>query len=145
MFPQRSAPLPAILTGTMSEQNLEAIRRLIEHFDRTGVFGPPELFDPEVTVKTRGDLSPLTYTGHQGLEQMLASFQEVWDRIEPNVVELVDGDDVVVAVIRFALRSQSGVELEIEEGWGYWFRDDRIVRVEQHPTPRDALVAAGLD
>ena len=129
----------------MSEENVEIVRRVADHFKATGAPGPLDLYDPEVTFTGRGDVGgSVTFMGLQGLVEAMASFRDVWARIDPNIIELIESDDVVVAVMRFELRSQSGVELEVEEAWAYWFRNDKIHRIEQHATRRSALEAAGL-
>jgi ketosteroid isomerase-like protein len=129
----------------MSQDNADVVRRATDYFNETGEPGPMELHDPGVTFTTRGDLgSKETYTGHQGLVEGTASFREVWAGINAHITELTEGDDVVVAVFRFDLRSQAGVDLEIEEAWAYWLRNGKIHRIEQHPTRQQALEAAGL-
>ncbi len=57
---------------------------------------------------------------------------------------MIEGDNVAVAVVRFELLSQTGVELEVEEAWAYWLRDGKFTRIEQHGSRRKALEAAGL-
>jgi ketosteroid isomerase-like protein len=129
----------------MSEENLETLRRTAEHFKRTGAFGPVADYDPEVTFTVRGDVGgPETFIGHDGLLAVMASFSEVWAEIDPTITELVEGDDVAVAVINFALRSHAGVDLKIEEAWAYWFRNGKICRIEQHAGRDAALEAVGL-
>lgn len=129
----------------MPEANVETIRRITDHFNANGELGPADAFDPEVTFRTRGDVgSPQTYHGHEGLREAHADFGEAWSEIEVEPIELIDADDVLVAVFRFRVRSQAGLDLEIEEGWSYWFRDGGIARIEQHGTKQNALAAAGL-
>ncbi|HEX3294628.1 MAG TPA: hypothetical protein VHR38_12925 [Solirubrobacterales bacterium] len=84
------------------------------------------------------------YTGKQGLADVNAAFREVWKKIDAQIVELIEGDDVVVAMMRMRLLSHEGVDLEVEEDWPYWLRDGTVVRVEQHATKPSALEAAGL-
>jgi ketosteroid isomerase-like protein len=129
----------------MSEENVEIVRRIADHFAASGEVGPTEAFDPEVTFMTRGDVgSPQTFRGYDGLRLAQADFGEVWARIEPQLIELIDDDDVVVAMVRIGVHSHAGLDLEIEEGWAYWFRDGRVVRIEQHASKEKALEAAGL-
>jgi ketosteroid isomerase-like protein len=129
----------------MSQENLEVLQRITAHFNETGGWGPVELYDPEVTFVTRGDVAgPQTYTGRRGLVDAMASFREAWAEIYPHILKYIEGEDVVIAVIRFELRSQAGVQLEIEEAWVYWFQDGKVKRIEQHATVAKALEAAGL-
>src|SRR4051812_23251402 len=129
----------------MPQANVEVIRRVIEYIKETGEPGPLELFDPDVTFTTRGDIGGSeTFTGHEGLTRSFEMFREVWAKTVPNVVELIEGDDVVVAILRIELRSHAGVDLEVEEAWAYWLRGAKVVQIEQHGTVERARDAAGL-
>ncbi|HEY7150140.1 MAG TPA: nuclear transport factor 2 family protein [Solirubrobacterales bacterium] len=129
----------------MSKENVQALQRITAHFNENGEWGPVELYDPEVTFTTRGDIGgSQTYAGHKGLVDAMASFREAWAHITPQILDLIEGEDVVIAVIRFELCSQTGVKLKVEEAWVYWFREGRVKRVEQHATVPGALEAAGL-
>ena len=131
--------------GAMSEENVEVVRRVIDYVNETGEAGPLELYDAQVTFTTRGDVSGAeTFTGHRGMADAVASFADAWAKTTAHIVELVDSDDVVVAVVRIELLSQTGVELEVEEAWAYWLRERKLTRIEQHGSRRQALEAAGL-
>ena len=87
----------------MSRENVEIIRRVVDHVKATGAPGPTDSYDPEVTFTGRGGVGRSeTFTGLQGLVEGMASFREVWARIDPNIIELIEGDDVAVSVMRFA-------------------------------------------
>ena len=129
----------------MSQENLEVVRCVIDYVNETGEAGPLELYDPEVTFKTRGDVGgPETFTGHRGMADAVARFGEVWADTAAQITELIEGDDVVVAVLRIELHSHAGVELDVEEAWTYWLGDGKLTRIEQHGTRQKALEAAGL-
>jgi ketosteroid isomerase-like protein len=128
----------------MSQENVEIVRRAIEHLNETG---EPDwdLYDPGLVWTTRAD-GPAhnTYRGIDGLRRGTESLREVWAEFNAEIVEMVDGTDSVVAVLRWSLRAQSGVDLEVVEGWVTWVRDGRITRIEQHAGKQEALEAAGL-
>ena len=129
----------------MSQENVEVVRRVIALVNETGEAGPLDLYDPEVTFKTRGDVGGSNvFTGHRGMADAVASFGEVWEQTAARIIELIEGEEVVVAVVRIALRSHAGVELEVEEAWAYWLRNGKLIRIEQHGTREKALEAAGL-
>ena len=129
----------------MPQGNAEAVRRVFDYFNETGEAGPLELYDAEVTFTTRGDVGgPETFSGHRGMAAAVASFAEAWAKTAAHIIELIEGDNVAVAVVRFELLSQTGVELEVEEAWAYWLRDGKFTRIEQHGSRRKALEAAGL-
>jgi hypothetical protein len=63
----------------MSRENVEVVRQVIAHVNKTGEAGPLELYDPAVTFKTRGDVGgPETFSGHRGMADAVARFAEVW-------------------------------------------------------------------
>jgi ketosteroid isomerase-like protein len=98
-----------------------------------------------VTFTTRGDVGgPEIFTGHQGLRDAVARFGEVWTQTQAQITELIDGNDVVVAIVSIELRSHAGVDLQVEEAWAYWLREGKLVRIEQHGSKAGALKAAGL-
>src|SRR3954453_17931979 len=129
----------------MPQDNVEVVRRVIEHVNDTGEAGPLELYDPKVTFTTRGDIGGSdTFTGHAGLVRAVEMFGEAWAQTKARVIDVIEGDDVVVAVVSIELRSHAGVDLEVEEAWAYWLRDGKLVRIEQHGTREQAVDAAGL-
>jgi hypothetical protein len=129
----------------MSQENVEVVQRTTDYFNDTGSPGPMKLYDPEVIFTTRGDVGGAeTYKGHRGVLNATASFREAWTQINAHIIELLGTDDVVVSVIRFNLRSQAAVDLEVVEAWAYWLRGGKIHRIEQHPTRESALEAVGL-
>ena len=129
----------------MSQENVEVVRGVIDHVNETGEAGPLDLYDPQVTFTTRADVEgPTTFTGHRGMADAIANFKEAWAETATHIIELIEGDDVVVAVLRFDLRSHAGVELEVEEAWAYWLRDGKLTRIEQHGSREKAIEAAGL-
>jgi hypothetical protein len=69
----------------MSQENVEVIRRAIEHLSETGELAP-ECYDAEVEWTTQPD-APLqtTYRGLSGLQRSLDSVHEAWAsmKIEP--------------------------------------------------------------
>jgi ketosteroid isomerase-like protein len=128
----------------MSEENAELVRRAIRHVNETD---EPDLalYDSELVWTTRPD-GPAhnTYRGLEGLRQGTRSLRGVWAEVKGEIIEIVGEGNEVVAVIRWELRSQQGVELEVTEAWATWIEDGKIVRIEQHGDRREALEAAGL-
>ena len=128
----------------MSRENAEIVRRLIEEFNRTGRF-PLEFCHPEMSFVTRGELmGRRERRGHDGMRHVMNEFREAWDEIHTELTEIVEHGDALVAVGKFRLRARSGVELETEEAWAYWFRDGKVTRIEQHGARGAALEAIGL-
>ena len=86
----------------------------------------------------------VVYRGLDGLRRGAASMRDVWAELRSEVLELIDGGDVVVSVIRWHLKARSGAELEEVESWVTWISNGKIARIEQHGPKAEALAAAGL-
>jgi SnoaL-like domain len=129
----------------MSQENVEAIRAAFDHFNEAGTI-PEEFYDPEVTFTTRGDLGHSTYRGIDGMREAVEAFREAWGgSAQAEILGISGSGDVLVAEVRFQLRGvSSGVELAVDEGWAYWMRDGKALRIEQHGSREHALKAAGL-
>ncbi|HEX3317758.1 MAG TPA: nuclear transport factor 2 family protein [Solirubrobacteraceae bacterium] len=131
----------------MSARNVTVVQEALRHLNETGE-PARHLYSPDLTFTTRGELGGgRTYSGHEGLEQGLALFRQVWDRgVTLELREVVDEGDVVVVVVRahVAATGASG-PLEAEESWATWVRDGLITRVEQYGTRDEAMRAAGLE
>jgi ketosteroid isomerase-like protein len=129
----------------MSQENVEAVRRGYEHFNRTGELDFSVL-DPEVVY----DVSSRTfdasvYHGHEGVREFLALIREQWAtmRLEPQ--EFVDaGDSVVVSVRLVGVGKESGVETTANSAHLWTLRGGKIVRQTTFQTMSEALEAAGL-
>jgi ketosteroid isomerase-like protein len=81
----------------MSQENVEAVRRAYQHFNRT--HAPAyELFDPNVEWHTAADLPDTgTHRGHSGVAGLFSAWAGSFDDFRADVEELVDaGDHVVV-------------------------------------------------
>ena len=129
----------------MSEAELEAIRRSVDHFNETGE--PAwHLMDPGVTFKTRGGLGgPMTYTGVDGFKEAMTGFSSVWSEIRWELRDLIGTDTRFVLELRFHLTAASSrVPVEAEEAWAVWMRDGKFTRVEQYGSREEALSAADL-
>jgi ketosteroid isomerase-like protein len=126
------------------EENIEIVRRAVRHFSEKEE--PDwELYDPDLVWTTRSDgPAHFTYRGLDGLRRGNRSMRTVWAHIKGEIEEIAASGDRVVAVIRWRLRAQSGVDLEAVEGWATWLRGGKITRIEQHGSKDEALEAAGL-
>jgi ketosteroid isomerase-like protein len=127
-----------------AEENIEIVRHAIRHLNETG---EPDwgLYDPELIWTSRADgPAHMTYHGLDGLRRGIKSMRGVWAEFKAEIEEITAADDRVVAVLRWQLRAQSGVELEEVEGWATWLRDGKITRIEQHASKQEALESAHL-
>jgi ketosteroid isomerase-like protein len=129
----------------MSRQDVEHMRRGVEHFLRTGEARWEDM-DPECEMHDHDLPDAVTYRGHEGWLEWRAHFAEAWetDALEPE--EYIDaGNGRVVLLARLSARGKgSGVAVERREGIMWTVRDGKTVRIDYYSSPDEALEAAGL-
>jgi uncharacterized protein len=129
----------------MSQENVEIVRRFLEHVNRTGE--PPwEMLDPEVEwiIDPTGLLAG-TYRGQDGVKEFFERLRESFDETHVEIDDLIDAGDSVVALGRFRARGiGSGMTVEQPVGWVYQVRNGRMVRGRAYFRQVEALKAVGL-
>ena len=133
---------------TMSEENVEIIRRFAEVFE-TGDLERvvSEFFDPEIEWRTSAeDPDAATHRGTEAYKRYVEQWWESFEGLHAEVEEYIDaGDDRVVAWIRWTGRGRtSGVEADWHLAIIYTMRDGKIARAEEYFDRAEALEAAGL-
>jgi uncharacterized protein len=129
----------------MSQENVEIVRRSLEHVDRTG---EPlwEVLDPgiEWIIDPTGLLAG-TYRGHEGVKQFLERLRESFYEQHVEIDDLIDVGDSVVVLCRVRSRGRSsGMTVEQPVGWVYQVRKGRIVSGRVYFRQVEALEALGL-
>jgi ketosteroid isomerase-like protein len=131
----------------MSRENVEAVRRALEAYEREGLDGYLRYLDPEIEwTSTDAYIERATYRGHEGVRRYLGTMEEEFAdlRIEP--VELIDAGEQVISSVRISGRGKtSGAPValtlisvsSLRNGMGY--------RVRNYPDMAAALEAAGLE
>jgi ketosteroid isomerase-like protein len=129
----------------MSQEDVEHMRRGVEHFLRTGEALWAEM-DPDCEMHDHDLPDAMVYRGHEGWRKWRAQFLEAWesDALQPE--QYIDvGDGRVVLLARASARGQgSGVEVERRDGIMWTVRDGKTVRIDYFSSPEEALRAAGL-
>jgi ketosteroid isomerase-like protein len=129
----------------MSQEDVEHMRRGVEHYLRTGEALWPEM-DPDCEMHDHNLPDAVSYRGHEGWRKWRAQFLEAWesDALQPE--QYVDvGDGRVVLFARASARGQgSGVDVELRVGIMWTIRDGKTVRIDYFSSPDEALRAAGL-
>jgi ketosteroid isomerase-like protein len=130
----------------MSQENVEVVRRFLEHWNETGDF-PWDLVDPDVVyvIDPPAWLAG-TYRGHAEVKDVIRRTWEVYDEFQVEVEELIDAGDSVVALgaahVRGALSGASAVQP------GFTIvtpvRDGRIVAFRVYYDRAEAFEAVGL-
>ena len=130
----------------MSQENVEIVRKVFEAW-RTGDRDRALAYaDPQIVVDaTRRVFNPTTYRGEQGIRQMLADMDDVWEVLRPEAFDFLDvGDRVVVSGRMTGTGKGSGATVAREFAGVWTVRDSRVVRWDLYQGRAEALEAAGL-
>ncbi len=131
----------------MSQENVELLRRGLEHVERTRQI-LPELAHPDFvwdTTTFRGGVQIGTSVGVDETNQWLAEWTEGFDNWSIEVLEVIDAGNQVVTVMNQRANAQHGgpeVEMRIAQVWT--FREGLIARMEMYAERAEAFLAAGL-
>jgi ketosteroid isomerase-like protein len=129
----------------MSQENVEAVRRQHEHFNRTGEV-LPGIYDSDAEwMAAREDPDAAIHRGLEAIRGFFAQWTGMFEDIDFRAEELIDAGDKVFAWIRFSGKGiTSGAPVETEQAQIWTFRDGKVVRVEEYFDRAEALEAAGL-
>jgi ketosteroid isomerase-like protein len=136
----------------MSEENVEIVRLAYDYVstgrDAATVL---EIYDPEVEwdisqAPARHLLGePHVFRGHDGLRKFFQAWYEAWAEVKPDLEELRDVGDQVIAIETTRGRGRtSGLDVEITHASVWTVRKGKITRVQWFATREEALEAAGL-
>jgi ketosteroid isomerase-like protein len=151
--PATERPAPCrrgILSGKLSEENVEAFRRAIEAANRQDVDAFLANCDPEVEWPRPAILMSLggeakVYRGHEGVREVLDDVFEVFAELQLELSEIRDLGDRIVAIGQLRPRgAESGAETVAELGYVVDFKNRKAVRMQTYLDPKEALEAAGL-
>jgi ketosteroid isomerase-like protein len=116
------------------EDTSEALRRVIDAFNRRDRDAARELLDPEVVwvptpgffeLETRGRDATLVWFGE--------AFDDDWDEIRLEVSEYRDRGERAIALGRLVgMAKRSRLELSAGRAWAATFREGRVARMEIH-------------
>jgi ketosteroid isomerase-like protein len=130
----------------MSQENVEAMRGVIEAFNRGdgAAFDGCLASDPEV-VPVRAALEGTIYRGSDAGTQYCIAVDQSWENLRWEVEEIRDGGETILALghIRGEGRD-SGVAIDAKAGWLAHFSEGRIRRFQTFADGHDAIKAFGL-
>jgi ketosteroid isomerase-like protein len=131
----------------MSQENVAAVRRVIDVFTREGHI-PVDLVHPDVVWSNfRESPMPGPYRGHEGARKWLEDIDEVVDELRFEIDDLVDFDEADAVIFKTHLHGRAkhtGLELLMTWTTVQWFRDGRISRSESYTDHAEAREAVGL-
>jgi uncharacterized protein len=129
----------------MSQENVEAVRRQQEHFNKNGEVLPEIYHSDAEWMAAREDPDAATHRGLEAIRGYFAQWARMFDGIDFRAEELIDAGDKVFAWIRFSGKGiTSGAPVEMEQAQIWTFRNGKVVRVEEYFDRVEALQAAGL-
>jgi ketosteroid isomerase-like protein len=134
----------------MSQENVEAMKRGLDAYNRRDVEALLEELDPEVEwhpallVPLEGE--PTVYRGHEGIREFFRDVDDVLAEIEGEYSEIRDLGNRVVGIGRLRMRGRgSGAETESPLANVTDFENGKVRRIRTYLDPGEALKAAGLE
>ena len=132
----------------MSQENIEAMQRAIDAYNRRDVEAMLRELDPEVEWHSALPMllsgQATVYRGHEGIRELFSEFDDVLDEIHVETTEIRDLGDRVVFIGRIRMRGKkSGIETESPLASVSVSIDGKAVLVRTYLDPKDALEAAG--
>jgi ketosteroid isomerase-like protein len=133
----------------MSQENVEAFKRIADANNRRDVEAMLAELDPEVEWQSAvlGSLGGETtvHRGHDGIREMLRDLYEAFSEFHVQFLEIRDLGDRIVAIGRWITRGEeSGVETSPPLASVIDFRNGKALRVRSYLDPKEALEASGL-
>jgi hypothetical protein len=131
----------------VSEAQLQILRELNEAFNSDGDW--QRFYDSRVILQMPPEWpEEPAYYGKDGLVRTVGLWREGFDDYHWYEERLVDvGDDRVVGLYRQRGKIKQGAGTPIEEPIGivFWFRGEKIVRLDGYFSWREALDATGVE
>jgi ketosteroid isomerase-like protein len=136
----------------MSEENVEVVRLAYDYVS-TGQDAVTVLaiYDPEIEwdislAPARHLLGePHVFRGHNGLKKFFRAWYEAWEVVKPDLEELIDEGDRVIAIETTRGRGRaSGLSVELPHVSVWTIREGKIIRVQWFATRDEAREATGL-
>jgi ketosteroid isomerase-like protein len=133
----------------MSQENVEMVKRGFTAIVRLDAQAMLEFMDPAIEFRPRFQLmlggEEATYLGYDGVREAFRDVYAALDWIKPEVREIRDLGDTVVALGELHIRGKaSGIEAHTSAGWIVDIKAGRAVRISEYLSPAEALEAAGL-
>ncbi len=131
-------------TGTMSETNVEVVRRSLTVYNRGDFEEFDEINHPDVEVDwsaSRG-LEAEVYRGKEEVLRFYREFLEMFEvHIEPE--RFVESGDWVVVPNTTRVRGRDGIETVARSAFAFEVRDGRIALIRLYQETEEALESVG--
>jgi ketosteroid isomerase-like protein len=133
----------------MSQENVDKVRAALEAFSRGDWDAALKDTAPDAVIDNSTNIGEWRgiHRGHDAIRRMWERFTEPWEKVEIEVVEVIEArDDLVVTSTRARFVGRDGIELPgpTRSGWVWQFRDGQLVHNAIYNSLDEALKAAGL-
>jgi ketosteroid isomerase-like protein len=129
----------------MSQENVDRLRRSVEHFVATG---EPEwaVLHPDIEVYDHDILDAGDYRGFAGYRRWLEDFMVAWSEFGMHPEEYRDAGETVIVVFRvIATGRGSGVKVERQDAMVCKMLHGQVVRLDYYNNRQQAFEAVGLE
>jgi ketosteroid isomerase-like protein len=129
----------------MSQENVEVVRRFVDHWNETGELLWAEIDADAVFVIDPNAFLAGTYRGHEEIQTLLRLMAETYDQFRYEADELIDLGESILALGRIRVRgAQSGATGTQSGALVMRVRDGMIVSYRAYLRREEALEAVGL-
>jgi ketosteroid isomerase-like protein len=132
----------------VAEDKLDVVKAGIASWEGSDDFTAALLsFDEEVVLRRVSPLpDPGTWTGREGLLELIADWMEDLDDFQMRAEEYLDGggDIVIVRVVQEGRGAISGAPVEATFWFVYEVRESKVIRLDMYGDKADAYEAEGL-
>jgi uncharacterized protein len=129
------------------DENVKALERHYEAFNRRDLEGLLEPFDPDVVFVEEPDVRPDagTHSGIDGMRTFFSAMFEGASDVGADPLEWIEHEDKVIVPIRLHGRFRhTGIEGEAQFVHVWTVRNGRITRLHLYTDKEQALAAVGL-
>jgi hypothetical protein len=129
----------------VSRENVERLRKGIEHFIATG---EPDwsVLDPEVVVYDHDILDAGDYRGFSGYARWLEDFGSAWAEYNLAPEEYIDAGEHAIVVFKVsATGAGSGIRVERQDAMVCKVRNLKAVQIDYYNNRQEALKSIGLE
>jgi ketosteroid isomerase-like protein len=131
----------------MSQENVEIARRASRFWIERDTSRLYEVLDPGIVIDlSRNVFNPDVYRGYDGVKRYIEAVDEIWDRFEAEIEEIIDvGDSVVTSTRISGVGRGSGIPVDMHLFQVVTVRNGRVLQLTGGFRDRaEALEAAGL-
>ena len=128
----------------MSEENVEAVRKTVEYWNRGDLEAFLDIVDEDQVIRTAEGWPERVVNGKDAVRSFYEAIAKTVGR-EGMIEDLIDaGDRIVLRIRQRYSGEQSGVEGDLEFSQVLTFRKGKIVMAEYFWDHQEALEAVGL-